>query len=484
MKASPGKLTVGFLFLLIWHCSLAQAEILGFDEAKAVAANGAIPGANGNPEATALAVCGSSTESYLAELIDTPPQQVKVIDHWADIVAGKEMMVSGVVHGVSLGGTDLPFDHPFSSDLNFSIELDPPFQALVKQLGAGADPDDVYQIRARGIPWLHAELELGQVPHDPDLILHGPATGQPWDILPSAPPQNSLNASSHIGLRGEYVPQEGDRIAVMGRWILDCGHASFHSELHPITFMAFGHTEDSKTVVHMFGNPYRSSQRYTSNLGGAGANLLSSSGRSGLPFPAALEAQVLRLVLESRDHLEAPVLLEATRPQPVEWKVCAPAGSSGRRLHIASNFVRRPRTLVRVQAAQDEQGAVRCAKVTTRVSGSYVPQDPPLRQCTMPWDWLNVQAAIEGGFAGDFDLRPFVKEAIDNGVPTGVFSPEWIAAAKARVDNTPTSVCFDPLAAPQPSDLPASTRRRRHRVAIRSDQPFPFYGTIEVSMGD
>jgi len=384
-------------------------------------------------------------------------------------------MVSGVVHGVSLGGTDLPFDHPFSGDLNFNLELDPPYQSLAKHLGPGSDPD------APEATWLHIELELGQLLHDPAQVAHGPAAGQPWDILPGDPPQNTLNADAHTGLQLDYIPQNGDRIALMGRWVLDCGHNDFHAELHPVTFMAFGHAVGAKTVVHVIANPYRSTQRYTDRLGGADANNVNDTGRGGAPFPSFLLGEVLRLITQSRDHLQAPVLLEATRPEPVAWKVCTPPGSSGGFLHITSSFVKRRRVRARVLLTRDDQGVFRCVRVITQAVRGYQAQDPPLRQCDMPWDWLNAQAADQAGLGAGFDLRPFIKDAIDQGVPAGSIPQAEIDAAKARVDNTPTSVCFDPLAGPLPSDPPSPAPRRWRRAATRSDQPFPFYGTIELS---
>jgi hypothetical protein len=30
---------------------------------------------------------------------------------------------------------------------------------------------------------------------------------------------------------------EGDRVAVFGRWIVDCGHDDFHAEIHPPLLM-------------------------------------------------------------------------------------------------------------------------------------------------------------------------------------------------------------------------------------------------------
>jgi hypothetical protein len=476
ISAATGRILVPLL-LCATAAQAINEPILGFNDSEAIAANGPFPGDGTVPETTPAQVCGSDTRAYLTELIDTPPEYVTVIDHWADIIAGKEMMVSGIVHDVGLGGIDLPFDHPFSGDVNFEVELDPPYAGLAKLLGtAGNDPD------VASAAWLHVEIERGQLLHDPAAVIHGPATGEPWDILLTAPPQSTLNADAYTGLQPDYIPANGDRIVLMGRWIIDCGHTDFHAELHPLTFMAFGHAVGNKTVVHAIANPYRVTQRYTVALGGAGANQVNTS-RLGMPFALFLENEVLRFVISQRDHLEAPVLLEATRPQPVDWQVCTPPGTSGSTLQIVASFVKRHRVRVRVRRIRDAEGGSHCVRVVTRARRSYTPQDPPQRQCDLPWDWLNVQAADQGGFGAGFDLRPFIKDAIQQET-AGVLSQELIDAAIARVDNTLTSVCFDPLAGPLPDPQPARLPRTWRRVRIRADQPFPFYGTIELSWRD
>jgi hypothetical protein len=471
---------VTLLLSTAWRGAAGASDVLlvGFDDDAAVAANGPIPGVNGVPEVTPVQVCGSDTESYLTELLDTPPSQIKVIQHWGDIIPGKEMMASGIVHDVSLGGVDLPFDHPFSGDVNFNVELDAPYQGLAKHLGAAGaqvDPD-------AAVPEdLHVELELGAFLHDPAQVIHGPATGEPWDVLSGL--QDTLNANSFTGLRPDYIPQEGDRIALMGRWVIDCGHNDYHAELHPVTFMAFGHAVGGTTTVHVLTNPYRSTQRYTDQLGGGDANDVNNRARGGASFPSFLQEEVFRLVLQGRDHLQAPVLLEATRPAPVAWKVCTPPGSSGRFLHITSSFVKQRHVSIHTVAARDEQGVFRCVRMGTRAGRHYKAPDPPLRQCDLPWDWLNAQAAAQAGLGAGFDLRPFIKDAIDQAAG-GVLPQALIDAAKVHVDNTPTAVCFDPLAGPLPSDRPSTARRRwRHSVKV-SDQPYPFYGTVELSLGD
>src|SRR5947207_11930389 len=77
------------------------------------------------PVAYAAATCGSNTASYLAELLDVFPTNAKVTKHWPDIVPDKVFVLSGTVEQSSLGTGDLPFDHPFGSDLNFDVLSDP-----------------------------------------------------------------------------------------------------------------------------------------------------------------------------------------------------------------------------------------------------------------------------------------------------------------------------------------------------------------------
>ncbi len=39
-----------------------------------------------------------------------------------------------------------------------------------------------------------------------------------------------------------YMPTEGDRVWMAGRWIFDCGHPPYHTEIHPPKFTAFTRT--------------------------------------------------------------------------------------------------------------------------------------------------------------------------------------------------------------------------------------------------
>jgi hypothetical protein len=50
-----------------------------------------------------------------------------------------------------------------------------------------------------------------------------------------------------------YRPQPGDRIYAVGRWVVDCGHFDWHSELHPIEALQTWHAVPQSESAH--GNP-------------------------------------------------------------------------------------------------------------------------------------------------------------------------------------------------------------------------------------
>src|SRR5206468_8567768 len=41
-----------------------------------------------------------------------------------------------------------------------------------------------------------------------------------------------------------YRPEPGDRIQMWGRWSIECGHADWHAELHPIEAYVTSHSEE------------------------------------------------------------------------------------------------------------------------------------------------------------------------------------------------------------------------------------------------
>ena len=124
---------------------------------------------------------------------------------------------------------DIMFAHPFGTGDSFDIELDAPYRELLihPEVFSESDPsggheatrpetDRVCTRRLHAstvcVHTLHLELESGLKPWTP---------GGPW-----------------------YIPQENDRVAAMGYYVIDCGHpANYQSEIHPPAFLAFAQNQ-------------------------------------------------------------------------------------------------------------------------------------------------------------------------------------------------------------------------------------------------
>jgi hypothetical protein len=427
-RAATASLAAAVLLSVACVSQAHGSQLVEFESAAAVAANGAIPPVPAKPLEEAKEACGSETTTWGSELLTTAPSQIKVKNEWADIVPGKEMMVSGTVHSVtSPGSADIPVDHPFSADTTFDVTLDEPYWNLARELTAESE----------GHPSkheLHMELETGAFPHALPQR-EGPTEGQPWDLLESevkereehGEPTVTLLDDASLGLESGYIPHEGDRIAMRGRWIIDCGHNDFHGELHPITFMAFGHEEGGKTVVHVLANAYRVTQLY-----GPGTIELNPQVPKGKPFGEALEESVTQLVKASLfragpSPLSLLVGIERTSPSTAPVQVCAPGGGS-KGARVASSFVRRTGVTLELKHAQGS----RCATITATVNpAKYKPFEPRPRTCDMPWPWLSSTIAEALGLSG---VRNNEVESIKVNATGGSFTITYAGETTAPIN--------------------------------------------------
>ncbi|GGQ94041.1 hypothetical protein [Deinococcus ruber] len=114
----------------------------------------------------------------------------------------------GENHGLS--GNDVPFTHPFGFDWETFIAPDPAFTGLLAPSNSGKSPS--------GAPlegeYLDAAERAAQLGLSAPSGIMGTETDR--DLLPLIYRANDL-----------------DRVALFGRWIVDCGHDDFHAEIHP-----------------------------------------------------------------------------------------------------------------------------------------------------------------------------------------------------------------------------------------------------------
>ncbi|HEV8420160.1 MAG TPA: hypothetical protein VGR13_02250, partial [Actinomycetota bacterium] len=195
--------------------------ILGFDRSVAPLLNQPIIQADPGP------VCGSRTAEFGAELAELDdPRQAKVPMNWGEIVPGKLMYFEGTATNGYFSRADFMPAHPFGVDMLTDVKPDPPYSRMVQVAGTGSAGDETPPAGA-----LHWELSRDLAPHrDQATILPG------------------------------FVPRAGDRVISWGRWILDCQHSDFHTEIHPPVFVAFGRQEGSTSVANAFYVPYWETQ--------------------------------------------------------------------------------------------------------------------------------------------------------------------------------------------------------------------------------
>ena len=377
--------------------------ILGFDQTSAL-----VTDSNGGlaiPKADPFFACGSTTDTYAAEIVTNGIQNAHVRYEWGDVVPGLQAFASGTVSAINFGTTgDLPFTHPFGADLTFGMQLDRPYGPLAQVTGSGLSgtPPGV----------LHTEIAEGLIPHGSD--------GQ---YLPG------------------FAPNEGDQVAAYGPWIIDCGHDDFHTEIHPPSVLAFAHPDGASTVSNVFANPYTVTQLFNpdASLAANFADTTRFSSANTQYFPKYVENLILGMLgtgdpaYQGKDQLQSHTLIDVNkRIKDVSWFVCAPGPkpSSGGTLSVTTNFTTRKGVELSV-AKRDDLG---CAQVTASIGSSYTPAPLTRKDCTLDWSQLNQQAALALMQPG-LDVRA----AIDKLVPASIIP---------KVNASPIVDCYDPLQAP------------------------------------
>jgi hypothetical protein len=421
----------------------AAPAALRWDEAAALKFNGDLPAAE------PVKVCGADDRRFLGELLGGNPLEFKVPKRLAEIKAvPSQAVVSGEVTRVDIGSGDFPFDHTTGSDFNMDVRLDAPFKGIGQE-------------DAKPIDSVHVELAEGQLPHLP--TEPGPARVD-WEKMSDA---------SRQGFQPGFIPKAGDRVLVMGTWIVDCGHTNFQTELHPLTLMAVARTEGDATVVHTFYNPWRETQLY--NRDRAKTTDFERPGRledpSNVPFPKGLIESVLALTkdtpggADAEPGLKSWAVLADNRTTPVAWTVCAPGATSGT-----------PKVGAAVNAREGVDltvtpGTDGCAQVTVSLD-AMTPPVPKDRTCVTTWEFLSEVASEEAQGEGSEREATGGKE-IDLKEEIGKFLP---APLKEKLSPDPVMNCYDPLSGP---DLSAA-RPDEVQVDASAEALMPFYGTVVV----
>ena len=169
------------------------------------------------------------------------------------------VMVSGIAINPNLSKADFPWTHPFSlppgsgiplwGDYEFMVAPDYDARNFALLAPSNAGPDPEYQDGVHTAQQMGLSVRRGVL---------GVETDQ--NLVPS-----------------EYRVSGGDRVVMFGRWIVDCGHADFHSEIHPPLLHVrsrsvmstkecenseLAHPNGEATCVKLIGRPYLVSQEF------------------------------------------------------------------------------------------------------------------------------------------------------------------------------------------------------------------------------
>jgi hypothetical protein len=342
---------------------------------------------------------------------------------------------------------DIWFTHPFGFDFTYSMVLDAQYQ----NLSFGTQDD--------------AEAVIAERPY------YAFARGLPQTM--------------HIEMDGEFEPvemrpQEGDRVAVIGKWNADCGHTNYQTEIHPPLVQAAAHAVDARTTdVHIVGRPLLANQNY------GGKTLLDhfalEVGRAALPIPAIAQFDAFS---------DTPFNVPFSGVQQFDLIVRPPTPQSdpSQTLLVKSWLYTRPG--VTATFFSPESGAVGIHVIFN--SQNYVPAPLPSRKTvTITVDQLrNANGAVDefipvlDGLDAAFPIlgaSPFIAPIISRGIlsydyPTiGSVVPapqQFVDAstvvgtqAQTRPDITwpifgDVTVAWSSPAVLQRNDLPGSNRRR------------------------
>ena len=198
---------------------------------------------------------------------------------------------------------DLQFTHPFGFDYDVAIAPDQAYLSLLspgnnESIHLDTANDSTGQTAESGFedvvyPYIHATTATGSTSLGwctPDFktrcsssaecpsgeTCEGAIHGLGLD--PTSLPGTLGMETDHDLIPDAYQPHDGDRVAVFGRWIVDCGHGDnggipgWHTEIHPPLLVASGRSTGSgefgancsseETCSSLIGRPFLISQQF------------------------------------------------------------------------------------------------------------------------------------------------------------------------------------------------------------------------------
>ncbi len=295
-----------------------------------------------------------------------------------------------------------------------------------------------------------------------------------WYVAPD--PQDAYllapgNANRMLGIEidgglmpAAYRVHENDRVAIAGRWIVDCGHSDFHTEIHPPLIVAAARAlPQGAVIMTVTSRPWLIGQNYPEG-----------------DFVAHLRRELMRLLdipftqycCSSQVEVRPPLLPPFDAPAAYDYLLAIPMHEP--QAVIRYHFAVRPGVRVELYRPKPDLLAAHIAlDPVTFVSAS----PPPRHDVTYtPADLEkhDEDGRVKAGFEEAqrrLGIAFWARHSLDKGIASDRYG--HVVAPFAPCD-------------PGGAELALSSLRVSQRISVppewtRDDQPFPVIGWIEIS---
>jgi hypothetical protein len=405
---------------------------------------------------------------------DVPTEWIQPLAPDTDYDATILAATGWAVHPRLVNG-DFPFSHPFGLDWEFSLALD-------GTNAAGTGPFDFLLS-----PGNKADPTVSDERSEDE----GDAT-----TLGVSFPRGLLG----VEMDGNNIPtqftdfvQPGSRMAVFGRWIVDCGHSIHRCEIHPPLMMAAASSPDKNTANALFtSRPYLMGETYTTDE----SSVYNDSDTNASTFYTHLKDEIEKLPILS--HMVEAHPKVKCRPfvgrQAANFLVRPPALATGvnpasLELFVSFNFVVRSGCTVGVTFSGPDTIEV---SVVMDQAGYKPPSLPAKSHITVTPDQLVKE---DSDVAGDIVTAKHDAEALGAvegfvlasglGAGIGAAAADWFISHGIETDLYASLEGFDiqseagAVLSASASAIPAGAG-----ITVNNAQPYPFYGWLKAEWVD
>ncbi len=280
----------------------------------------------------------------------------------------------------------------------------------------------------------------------------------------------------HVEIDSAFIPQpyravENDQVAVFGRWIVDCGHPVYQTEIHPpLMFVKASRDPNGRaTFSKIIGRPYLISQDFgdgktlRNHLNDQISDLL---GKSFIPLPIG--------VAYANDHLVAKPNIASKPFTGTHWMIFyvrpPRSGEKYQKAYVSYNFTVRSGVTVTLFNVNDGNGTIGVNVLMDELN--YIaPPLPHKREINIP---INELQKID-------EVKSLVKNLKGLGNGIGNYAINYV------IDKGVITNQYDLYDVSEPSNLtiPADQINANKSVGIiNNNQPFPIKGSIKVEWHD